>query len=176
MMARAVNGRVLRKPVPQQDPRQPEIISRSVDNFREACQLFDSPVEFLEVPFEDDDATLPAHLFLPKDSPKGDSRGKIPVAVQVQGYDTTKEECYHFTAAGALPWGYAVLIFDAPGQSIVARREIARREKHQLPLRVDLDVVIKAVLDGLWAHAASSPTCRCLDLEQVALLVNPMSA
>ncbi|KAI0412624.1 hypothetical protein F5X98DRAFT_317982 [Xylaria grammica] len=104
--------------------------SKTHASSKSACQLFDSPVEFLEVPFEDDDTTLPAHLFLPKGSPKGDSRGKIPVAVQVQGYDTTKEEFYHFTAAGALPRGYAVLIFDAPGQSIVARCEIACREKH----------------------------------------------
>ena len=164
-------ARMLRKPIPQQDPRQLEIISRSVDNFKKACVLFDSPVEFLEIPFGTEGATLPAYLFLPNKGPEGDSTGKIPIAVQVQGYDTIQEEFYHFTVAGALPRGYAVLTFDAPGQGMVARRE-----KHRLFLRGDFEVVVKAVLDALWTHAASSPACKDLDLERVALLGNSMGA
>ncbi|KAK9779219.1 putative 2,6-dihydropseudooxynicotine hydrolase [Seiridium cardinale] len=63
-------------------------------------------------------------MFLPNKGPEGDNTDKIPVIVQVQGYDTVKEEFYHFTAAGALPRGYAVLTFDAPGASNV-RWELA---------------------------------------------------
>lgn len=162
---------MLRKPVPQQDPRQLDIISRSVDNFKKACALFDTPVEHLEIPFGTDGATLPAYLFLPGKAPEGDKSGKTPVVVQVQGYDTTKEEFYHFTAAGALPRGYAVLTFDAPGQGMVARRE-----KHRLFLRADFEVVVRAVLDALWAHAAKSAACKDLDLGRVALLGNSLGA
>jgi pimeloyl-ACP methyl ester carboxylesterase len=162
---------MLRKPIPQQDPRQLDIISRSVDNFKKACAILDTPVEFLEIPFGTDGATLPAYLFLPNKPPEGDKSGKIPVLVQVQGYDTTKEEFYHFTVAGALPRGYAVLTFDAPGQGMVVRRE-----KHRLFLRGDFEVVVRAVLDALWAHAAKSAACKDLDLERLALLGNSMGA
>lgn len=89
----------------------------------------------------------------------------------MQGYDTIQEEFYHFTVAGALPRGYAVLIFDAPGQGMVARRE-----KHRLFLRGDFEVVVKAVLDALWVHAASSTSCKDLDLDRLALLGNSMGA
>ncbi|KAK4217473.1 2,6-dihydropseudooxynicotine hydrolase [Rhypophila decipiens] len=164
---------MLRKPVPEQDPRQLETISKSVDNFKQACALLDTPVDFLEIPFGDDGAHLPGYLFLPTPAQRtGAANGKIPVVVQVQGFDTTAEEFYHFTVAGALPRGYAVLTFDAPGQGIVGRRE-----KHRLHLRGDFEVVMHAVLDTLWAHAASSPSCRdLLDLDRVAILGNSMGA
>jgi len=162
---------MLRKPEPQHDSRQLEIVSRSVNNFREACRLLDTPVEFLDIPYGTEGATLPAYLFLPQKGPDGDSSGKIPIAVQVQGFDTTKEEFYHFTVAGALPRGYAVLAFDAPGQGIVIRRE-----EHRLPLQADFEVVVRAVLDALWTHAAKSPACKNLDLERLALMGNSMGA
>ncbi|KAM0815338.1 putative 2,6-dihydropseudooxynicotine hydrolase [Seiridium cardinale] len=43
-------------------------------------------------------------------------------------------------------------------------------------LRGDFKVVVKAVLDGLWAHAASSESCQNLDLGRVALFGNSMGA
>ncbi|KAI1342718.1 alpha/beta hydrolase [Xylariaceae sp. FL0016] len=162
---------MLRSPVPQQDPRQLSAISRSATSFKQACRLLDTPVEFLEIPFGGDGATLPAYLFLPSRGPEGDPTGKIPVAVQVQGYDTIQEEFYHFTVAGALPRGYAVLTFDAPGQGMVVRRET-----HRLFLRGDFEVVVRAVLDALWAHASTAPSCRDLDLDRVALMGNSMGA
>ncbi|KAJ0124365.1 dihydropseudooxynicotine hydrolase [Diaporthe amygdali] len=162
---------MLRKPVPSEDPRRLEAISQSAALFRKATALFDSPVEFLEIPFLDEGATLPAYLFLPPRGPDGDDSGKIPVVVQVQGFDTIQEEFYHFTVAGGLPRGYAVLTFDAPGQGMVLRRK-----EHRLHLRGDFEVVIKAVLDKLWSHAASSPVCKDLDLNRVAVSGNSMGA
>ncbi|KAK0618509.1 Alpha/Beta hydrolase protein [Bombardia bombarda] len=165
---------MLRKPVPTQDPRQLETISASVDNFKRACALSDTPVDCLKIPFGDEGATLPAYLYLPRksqqiDKTDGTGKQKIPVIVQVQGFDTTQEEFYHFTVSGALPRGYAVLTFDAPGQGMVGRRE-----KHRLHLRSDFEVVMRAVLDALWAHVSSSPSCRDpgLDLDKVAVLGN----
>ncbi|KAK3318104.1 Alpha/Beta hydrolase protein [Apodospora peruviana] len=163
---------MLRKPIPEQDPRQLQTITRSIDNFKQACALLETPVDFLEIPFGEDGAHLPAYLFLPSKAQRiGNER--IPVVVQVQGFDTTQEEFYHFTVAGALPRGYAVLTFDAPGQGIVGRRE-----KHRLHLRGDFEIVMRAVLDALWAHAASAPSCQdgLLDLDRVAVLGNSMGA
>ncbi|KAI0202908.1 alpha/beta hydrolase [Astrocystis sublimbata] len=162
---------MLRSPSDIQGTRQFDIISRAIANFQKACSLMDTPVEFLEIPFGTDGATLPAYLFLPSKGPDGQADGKVPVAVQVQGFDTIQEEFYHFTVAGALPRGYAVLTFDAPGQGIVARRP-----KHRLFLQSDFETVTKAVLDALWKHTASSPSCRNLDLSRVALLGNSMGA
>ncbi|KUI71860.1 2,6-dihydropseudooxynicotine hydrolase [Cytospora mali] len=164
---------MLRKTFPSEDPRRLEAVSRAVDLFKQASVFLDSPVEFLEIPFGSEGAHLPAYLFLPPGNkgPEGDSSGKSPVLVQVQGFDTIQEEFYHFTVAGALPRGYAVLTFDAPGQGMVLRRE-----KHRLHLRGDFEVVLRAVLDALWAHASSSPLCENLDLERVAVSGNSMGA
>ncbi|KAJ3565665.1 hypothetical protein NPX13_g7422 [Xylaria arbuscula] len=162
---------MLRSALHLQGTRQYDIISRAVTNFRKACSFMDTPVEFIEIPFGTEGATLPAYLFLPSKGPDGQADGKIPIAVQVQGFDTIQEEFYHFTVAGALPRGYAVLTFDAPGQGIVARRP-----EHRLFLQSDFETVVKAVLDALWAHTASSPSCKKLDLNRVALLGNSMGA
>jgi pimeloyl-ACP methyl ester carboxylesterase len=162
---------LLRKPYLDEDPRRFEIISRSVNNFKKALALFDSHVEVLEIPFGTDGASLPAYLYLPNKSPEGDSTGKIPVLVQIQGFDTTQEEFYHFTVAGALPRGYAVLTFDAPGQGMVVRRT-----KNRLHLRGDYEVVLKAVLDALWTYPSLLPACKQLDLDRVAISGNSMGA
>lgn len=162
---------MLRKTFPFEDPRHLEAVSQSAALFRRATALLDSPVEILEIPFGDDGAILPAYLFLPPKGPEGDKSGKIPVLVQVQGFDTIQEEFYHFTVAGGLPRGYAVLTFDAPGQGMVLRRK-----EHRLHLRGDFEVVMKAVLDALWSHAASSPVCKNLDLHRVAVSGNSMGA
>jgi pimeloyl-ACP methyl ester carboxylesterase len=162
---------MLRKLYPDEDPRRFKTISRSVDDFKKALALFDSHVEVLEIPYGPDGASLPAYLYLPNKGPEGDSTGKIPVLVQIQGFDTTQEEFYHFTVAGALPRGYAVLTFDAPGQGMVVRRA-----KHRLHLRGDFEVVLKSVLDALWTYPSLLPTCKNLDLDRVAISGNSMGA
>lgn len=162
---------MLRQTVPSEDPRRLNAVSQSAALFRRATSLFDSPVESLDIPFGVDGSTLPAYLFLPQRGPEGEESGKIPLLVQVQGFDTIQEEFYHFTVAGALPRGYAVLTFDAPGQGMVLRRK-----KHRLHLRGDFEVVIKAVLDALWAHAETSSVCKRLDLDRVAISGNSMGA
>lgn len=53
---------------------------------------------------------------------------------------------------------------------------VLRRKEQRLHLRGDLEVVMKAVLDTLWLHAASSPVCKDLDLDRVAVSGNSMGA
>ncbi|RYP92160.1 hypothetical protein DL770_001741 [Monosporascus sp. CRB-9-2] len=118
------------------NPRLLDIIVKTIDTFRKATVLFDSPVHVLEIPYEN--VRLPAYLYLPKLPPAG--REKTPVIVQTSGFDLIQEEMHYFTAAGARARGYATLTFDWPGQDIVLLRD-------KLHMRPDWEVVVSAVLD-----------------------------
>jgi pimeloyl-ACP methyl ester carboxylesterase len=146
------------------DPRLLDSITKSVENFKKAIALFDSPVVPLEIPYEGH--TLPGYLFLPKPGTECDA--KVPVAINTGGFDTTQEEMYHFVASGARLRGYAAVIFEGPGQGIVLRRD-------KLYLRGDWEVVIAAVLDQLFKSAEAHPEWN-LDLERIAMIGNSMGA
>ncbi|XXH02497.1 hypothetical protein Hte_008873 [Hypoxylon texense] len=140
------------------DPRLLGILEKSISTFRRAILLFDSPVEVLEVPYEK--SQLPAYLYLPiSPPPKGQ---KSPVIVQTSGFDSTQEEMYYFTAAGARGRGYATLTFDGPGQGIVLLRD-------GLHMRPDWEVVIAAVLDQLVHWAEEHPDWN-LDTSRIAVV------
>ncbi|KAF2098824.1 alpha/beta hydrolase [Rhizodiscina lignyota] len=140
------------------DPRLLESTTKSVSNFKKACRLFDSPVHFLEIPYEKN-ATLPAYLFMPTASSL--RPGKVPVVISTGGFDSIQEELYYFTASGARTRGYATLSFEGPGQGIVARRD-------KLRLRPDWEVVVGRVLD--WLHTAPNEHPEWnLDMSRVAL-------
>lgn len=147
------------------DPRLLKAITMSVDNFKKACTLLDSPVECLEIPYEG--FRLPAYLFLPKHDTDSSGR-KTPVIINTGGYDSIQEELYHFTAAGARERGYATLIFEGPGQGIMLRRE-------NLHMRPDWEVVISAVLDQLVLSSQQYPGWN-LDLSRIAIVGNSMGA
>ncbi|KUI61342.1 2,6-dihydropseudooxynicotine hydrolase [Cytospora mali] len=147
------------------DTRLLKAISKSVDDFKKACALLDSPVECLEIPYEG--FRLPAYLFLPKRGTECSGR-KTPIIINTGGYDSIQEELYHFTAAGARERGYATLTFEGPGQGIVLRRE-------KLHMRPDWEVVISAVLDQLFILSQQNPGWN-LDLTRIAIVGNSMGA
>ncbi|WP_328605774.1 alpha/beta fold hydrolase [Amycolatopsis sp. NBC_00345] len=124
---------------PATDPEVTELSTRSHDTFAQAAALFDSPVEAVEIPYED--TTLPGYLFRVDDS--GAPR---PTVVYTSGFDSTLEEAYFALAAGALRRGYNVLAFDGPGQGAALRRQ-------QLVFRPDWEAVTTPVLD----YAVSRP-------------------
>ncbi|KAL7940881.1 alpha/beta hydrolase [Trichoderma barbatum] len=133
-------------------------ISQSSRNFKKACQLLDSPVYFLEIPYEDG-AKLPAYLFMPTEA--STLPGKIPVVISTGGFDSIQEELYYFTASGARTRGYATLSFEGPGQGIVVRRD-------KLHLRPDWEAVVGKVLDQLEVIILEHPK-RNLDLSRIAI-------
>jgi pimeloyl-ACP methyl ester carboxylesterase len=144
------------------DPRLLSAISQSVDNFKSACILLDSPVHLLDIPFEKG-LSLPGYLFLPTQSTKAVATGeKTPVIINTGGFDSTKEELYYFIGSGARTRSYACLSFDGPGQGIVLRRD-------HVYLRGDWEVVISAVLDKLFSLADEHPEWN-LDLNRIALV------
>lgn len=140
------------------DSRLVTVISQSISNFRKACQLFDSPVYFLEIPYENG-AKLPAYLFMP--TAASTLPGKIPIVISTGGFDSIQEELYYFTASGARTRGYATLSFEGPGQGIVVRRD-------KLHLRPDWETVIGKVLDQLEVVIHEHPE-RNLDMSRIAI-------
>ncbi|KAI8628966.1 alpha/beta-hydrolase [Xylariaceae sp. FL1651] len=140
------------------DPRLMPIIEKSVGHFRKACALFDSPVEYLEVPYQG--YQLPAYLYMPNRRAGIDK--KVPIVINTGGFDSTQEELYYLAPAGARTRGYACLTFDGPGQGTALRRD-------HLVMRADWEVVISAVLDKLFQWAKENPDWN-LDLTKIALV------
>ncbi|MET7397158.1 alpha/beta fold hydrolase [Dactylosporangium sp. NPDC005572] len=124
---------------PATDPEVTALSTLSRDTFAQAIALFDTPVEPIEIPYQD--TTLPGYLYLVDDS--GAPR---PTIVYTSGYDSTLEESYFAIAAAALRRGYNVLAFDGPGQGAALRRQ-------GLVFRPDWEAVITPVID----YAAGRP-------------------
>ncbi|KAI0414290.1 alpha/beta-hydrolase [Xylaria grammica] len=141
------------------DPRLLPLIERSQENFRKACALLDSPVHFLEVPYEN--SKLQAYLYLPTESSRPES-GKVPIILNTGGFDSIQEELYFLTAAAARTRGYATLTFDGPGQGMALRRD-------SLSMRPDWEVVVSTVLDWLYKTTEEHPEWR-IDLNRIALI------
>ncbi|MCZ0975280.1 alpha/beta fold hydrolase [Streptomyces albulus] len=133
---------------PADDPEVAHLSRLSHDTFATAAELFDTPVEALEIPYQD--TTLPGYLYLVDDS--GAPR---PTVVYTSGYDSTLEESYFAIAAAALRRGYNVLAFDGPGQGSALRNQ-------KLVFRPDWEAVASPVID----YAVSRPE---IDSERIAL-------
>jgi hypothetical protein len=125
------------------DPRQAASNVAQTEMFRHACELMDTPVESVEIPFEG--SSLPGYFF----RPAGDSRPRATVLL-TGGYDGTCEELYFFNGAAALARGCNVLAFDGPGQG-------AALLQRRLVMRPDWDRVITPVVDYLVARPDVDP-------------------
>jgi dienelactone hydrolase len=125
------------------DPRQAASNVAQAEMFRHACELMDTPVEEVEIPFEG--SSLPGYFFRPAD----DSRRRATVLL-TGGYDGSCEELYFSNGAAALARGYNVLAFDGPGQG-------AARLQRGLVMRPDWDSVITPVVDYLVARPDVDP-------------------
>ncbi|KAJ6127789.1 hypothetical protein N7471_009006 [Penicillium samsonianum] len=141
------------------DPKICEVFEKSVSSFRKAIKLLDGEVLLLEIPFED--MVLPAYLFLPpahKQLPNG-----TPLIIHTGGFDSIGEELYFYVASGATNRGYAVLIFDGPGQGAVLRQQ----KRH---FRPDWEIVISRVLDYvIEAVIPVTPPAHQIDVNRIAI-------
>jgi pimeloyl-ACP methyl ester carboxylesterase len=118
------------------DERRPTTYERSRETFRAGLDALDVPVERLAVPYED--TTLPGYLFVP------DGReGPRPTVVCLGGFDSLGEELYFLCGVPeALARGYAVVLFEGPGQGAPLR-------ERGLTARPDWEHVVGPVLDAL---------------------------
>ncbi|KAJ5889443.1 hypothetical protein N7504_010253 [Penicillium tannophilum] len=139
------------------DPRVLPAAERVVSTFRKAIKFFDGPVHLLEIPYGRH--KLPAYLFLPPTSHR--VPGKTPVLINTGGADSVQEELYYIYGVSGPRLGYAVLIFEGPGQGVVLRRD-------RLHMRPDWEAVTSQVLDYLFEFASIHPELN-LDTDRVAI-------
>ncbi|KAF2084692.1 alpha/beta-hydrolase [Saccharata proteae CBS 121410] len=148
------------------DPRILPCSSRAVQSFKEATGYFEGQVIELEIPYEDG-YSLPGYLFLPPQSKRLPNQ-KAPVLINCGGADSTKEELYFMNGIAGTELGYAVLLFDGPGQGITLK-------KHEIYMRPDFEIVIARVLDHLPVLATQHPNLQ-LDLARTAVAGTSLGA
>jgi pimeloyl-ACP methyl ester carboxylesterase len=118
------------------DPRRRPTYERSRETFRSGMDLLDTPPRVVEIPYED--TTLPGYLFEPPAEEE-----PFPTVVCLGGFDSLAEELYFLCGVPeALARGYAVLLFDGPGQGAPLRFK-------GLTARPDWEGVVGPVLDFL---------------------------
>ncbi|AHI01825.1 alpha/beta hydrolase family protein [Kutzneria albida] len=137
-----------------EDPRIEAAYDRSVQCWRAALELFDTPARPVRIPFEG--TTLSGYLYLVDDS--GLPR---PTVIVNNGFDGTAEETYFLGAGAALERGYNVLTFDGPGQGEAIH-------KQGLHFRTNWESVLGPVID--FAQSLSE-----VDGERIALYGISMS-
>ncbi|KAL8974907.1 MAG: hypothetical protein Q9197_000876 [Variospora fuerteventurae] len=143
----------------QPDPAGLQVVEKVSALFKKAATLFDFPVHFLDIPYDDDGPPLPATLYFPRAAHR--LPGKVPILISNGGADALQEELYYMHPSLGPELGYAVLTFEGPGQGIVLR-------KHHRKMRPDWETVVKRIIDGLSSFAASHGELD-LDLDRVAI-------
>ena len=116
------------------DERLRTAFEREDSAMTKAAPLFDTPVERVEIPFEDGH-TLPAIWMAP-----ADDGARRPTIVHTDGYDGTLQEMFVAHGPAAMARGYNLLLFDGPGQG----RSLIR---DGLTMRPDWEHVVGPVLD-----------------------------
>ncbi len=118
------------------DPRRRPTYERSRETFRAGTALLDAPPDVVEIPYEG--TSLPGYLFVPPDAD-----GPLPTVVCLGGFDSLAEGLYFLCGVPeALARGYAVLLFDGPGQGAPLRHK-------GLTARPDWEHVVGPVVEFL---------------------------
>ncbi|MFC5973025.1 alpha/beta hydrolase family protein [Halomarina salina] len=122
------------------DERRPPTYERSRETFRAGLNALDVPVERVTFPYEG--TTLPGYLFVPSDG-DGSATTPRPTVVCLGGFDSLAEELYFLCGVPeALARGFAVVLFEGPGQGAPLRED-------GLTARPDWEHVVGPVLDEL---------------------------
>lgn len=132
------------------DPKLRHAYERSVNCFKQAANLFEFPVEPIEIPYEN--TTLPGYFYRPDASSK-----QRPLVIMHNGFDGSVEEMHFLGALAAVERGYHVITFDGPGQFGPLHRE-------GVTFRPDWEKVVRPVVDYALTHA------RVVDTARIALM------
>lgn len=133
--------------LPPDDDRRPSTYEASVDAFRSGTDLLDVPPEVVSFPFEDTE--LPGYLFLPE--LREEIEEPFSTVVCLGGFDSICEELYFACGVPeALARGYAVVLFEGPGQGSLLREA-------GVTARPDWEHVVGPVLDSLETDDAIDP-------------------
>ncbi|KAI9035221.1 alpha/beta hydrolase family protein [Aspergillus affinis] len=153
------------------DARVRALFTRSVNAFHRAIPMLGHRTRVLEIPYSGG-GQLPGYMFLPGQGHEMTTirkgKGLLPVVVCVNGADSTSEELYLLYGASGCQHGYAVLVFDGPGQGASLRE--GRSE-----MRPDWEEVMASVLDYVEKLAKEQPELL-LDVSRIALAGVSMGA
>ena len=115
------------------DPRIANAYRKSVECYKTCAQLFEPPIEPVEIPYEQ--TTLPGYFHRVDNSDR-----RRPLLIIHSGFDGSAEEVHVDGARAAVERGYNVLAFDGPGQFGPLHRE-------GLTFRPDWEKVVSPVVD-----------------------------
>ncbi|MDR3663517.1 MAG: alpha/beta fold hydrolase [Mycobacterium sp.] len=118
------------------DPRIKHAYTRARECFLSAAALFETPIEPIEIPYEN---TVLHGYFYPAHRLEGDT-GPRPTVIMHSGFDGTCEEMHFMGAAAGQERGYHVVTFDGPGQPAALHFD-------GLTFRPDWERVVTPVLD-----------------------------
>ncbi|HKJ60296.1 MAG TPA: alpha/beta hydrolase [Halobacteriales archaeon] len=142
------------------DPRRRPTYEQSRNAFRAGVELLDVPARVLEIPYGN--TTLPGYLFLPAARRRDRAEGPLPTVVCLGGFDSLAEELYFICGVPeALARGFAVLLFEGPGQGAPLRLE-------GLTARPDWEHVVGPVID--FAESWDGDDGAALDAERIGLV------
>lgn len=114
------------------NPKFKEIAEKSRTCFKKAGNLFEPPLEYLELPFEN--TVLPGYFM------KGGTRGqKRKTLVMIGGGETFAEDSWFYIGPEAIKRGYNFLTVDLPGQGMLPLAKHFFRADSEVPLNAVLD-------------------------------------
>jgi pimeloyl-ACP methyl ester carboxylesterase len=116
------------------EARHTRLWQRSRDCFHQMIALNDTPIECVDIPFEN--ARLPGYFVTGGD-------GVRPTLIALGGFDSTMEELYCWIGAVAPAHGWNCLMFEGPGQWA------ALKTNPGLTFRPDYEKPVGAVVDYL---------------------------
>jgi esterase/lipase len=90
------------------NPRHFEIWHRSVNSFRKSCNLFNPPLQYVEIPYQG--KFMPGYFWRPYDTDT-----KRPTLILVGGSDSSGEEVVYLTGPSTIRNGYNFFTFEYPG-------------------------------------------------------------
>ena len=125
------------------DPRISRAYRNSIGCYKQACALFETPIEPVDIPYEG--KRLPGYFHQP-DGP----HQKRPTLLIHTGFDGSAEEMHMTGARAAVERGYNVVAFDGPGQYGALHRD-------GLVFRPDWEKVIGPVIDFALKRAVVDP-------------------
>lgn len=118
---------------PIKEPEQVKArYARAKACFRDACALFEPPIEEVSIPFEG--KALPGYFL----KPSHDNRARKTL-LQVGGGDTFVEDLYGYIGPAAVKRDYNVLLVDLPQQGILPFEGMVARADYETPVHVVVD-------------------------------------
>ena len=126
------------------DPRLKERAQKSRSLMKKAGELFDPPMEYIEIPFER--TVLPGYF-----RKAGSGTKPAQTLIMIGGGETFAEDLVFYIAPQTFDRGYNFMTVDLPGQGLLPLEG--------KPFRPDMNVPMKAVVDYALSRPDVDPQC-----------------